>query len=307
MIIPLITGPTAVGKTSVAIQLTLLAGGEIVSCDSRQLYAELNIGTARPSDAELDAVPHHFVAEISIRTPWSAGQFARAAEDRIAQIITRGHMPVVVGGSTLYIQALTEGLADIPPTDPAIRLALNEKLETVGSEKLFEALEHVDPAFAKTLDPTKSQRIVRGLEVYASTGRPLSDYFSESIAPLFRYRTFVLERDREILYERIDLRVTQMMSQGLLQEVHTLMEDGFDPETDLPRTIGYSELARFLRGEIDSLEEAVSLIKRNSRRYAKRQMTWFRSIEGAVVINIDEREANPKEIAQAILDQLPAA
>ncbi len=184
---------------------------------------------------------------------------------------------------------------------------MNEKLETVGSEKLFEALEHVDPVFAKTLDPTKSQRIVRGLEVYASTGRPLSDYFSESTEPRFRYRTFVLERDRKVLYERIDLRVTQMMSQGFLQEVHGLMEGGFDPETDLPRTIGYSELARFLRGEIDSLEEAVNLIKRNSRRYAKRQMTWFRSMEGAVVINMDKLGSDPKEIAQAVLDQLPAA
>jgi tRNA dimethylallyltransferase len=301
--VPLITGPTAVGKTAVAISLAQAVSGDIVSCDSRQLYAELKIGTARPTDQEIQSVPHHFIGEVSIKTPWSAGQFARAAEERMGEILDRGRVPIVVGGSTLYIQALVEGLADIPPTDPAIRAALNEKLDAVGSERLFEALQHVDPVFAETLDATKSQRILRGLEVYASTGRPLSDYFLQATAPRFEYDIFVLRRDRKSLYQRIDLRVSRMIESGLLDEVHRLMESGFDPESNPLRTIGYSELAGFFRGAT-TMEQAVALIQRNSRRYAKRQETWFRALKDTRSIEVDQPELTPEEAAGLILEQL---
>ncbi|MBO6577354.1 MAG: tRNA (adenosine(37)-N6)-dimethylallyltransferase MiaA [Rhodothermales bacterium] len=273
--IPLITGPTAVGKTAVVLKLAGELDGEIVSCDSRQLYAELNVGTAKPTQEELAAVPHHFIGEATVGDPWSAGRYARVAEERIAQILDRGRSPVVVGGSTLYIQALVEGLADIPATDPAVRAALNEKLETVGPAVLFQALERVDPAFASTLDPTKSQRIVRGLEVYASTGRPLSSFFEDMPPPRFSYGVVVLDRERERLYARIDERVHAMIEAGLIEELHRLMEAGYDPEANPLRTIGYSELVPFVRGE-RSLDESIALIQRNSRRYAKRQLTWFR-------------------------------
>lgn len=300
--IPLLAGPTAVGKTHVSLHLASLLGGHIVSCDSRQLYAELEIGTAKPSREEQDTVPHHLVGEASVSDPWSAGQFARAAEGRIQAVLDAGHVPIVVGGSTLYIRALTEGLAEIPPTEPGLRHRLNERLQSVGSRKLYQTLLHVDPAFAATLDETKSQRIIRGLEVYASTGRPLSSYFAEIQPPAFSYRTYVLNRDRESLYRRIDTRVDMMIEAGLLAEVRDLIAAGFDPDRNPLRTIGYSELASFLQGDV-ALDEAIRLIKRNSRRYAKRQLTWFRGQLDAHWITLDE-DSDPQSVARFIRDDL---
>jgi tRNA dimethylallyltransferase len=288
--IPLITGPTAVGKSSVALALAEAQGGEIVSCDSRQLYAELEIGTARPTADELSRVPHHLVGVATLNDPWSAGRFGREAEVVLSEIRARGVKAVVIGGSTLYIQALVDGLADIPATDPAVRNALNEKLQIVGSEVLYEALLRVDPVFAESLDATKSQRIIRGLEVYASTGHPLSYYFETVPPPAHHYRVIVLDRDREDLYRRIDARVNTMMDDGQLDEVYRLMQQGFDPEENPLRTIGYSELAPVLRGEA-RLEDAVALIQRNSRRYAKRQLTWLRGRADATWIKVEAEDS----------------
>ncbi|NNE70049.1 MAG: tRNA (adenosine(37)-N6)-dimethylallyltransferase MiaA [Rhodothermales bacterium] len=296
--VPLIAGPTAVGKSAVAVAIALKQSAEIVSCDSRQLYREMDVGTAKPTPNELAAVPHHFIDEATIEDPWSAGRFARAAEQRITEILGRGALPVVVGGSTLYIQALVDGLADIPPTDPAIRQALNDKLATVGSAVLYEALVRVDPDFASTLDATKSQRILRGLEVYASTGQPLSSFFANVPPPSHRYLVVVLDMDRERLYGRIDNRVDRMMENGLLAEVHALMQAGHDPGENPLRTIGYSELAPVIRGESE-LDDAVALIKRNSRRYAKRQLTWLRRRSDAVWITV-----NPEEDAEPVVERI---
>lgn len=284
--IPLLAGPTAVGKSSLALAWAERESGEVVSCDSRQLYAEMEVGTAKPTPEELARVPHHFIGEISVADPWSAGRFARAAEERLTKILQRGRRPIVVGGSTLYIQALVDGLADIPPTDPGVRQALNDKLTQVGSQVMYEALLRVDPTFAATLDETKSQRILRGLEVYASTGRPLSSYFEAETPPSHRFQLVVLNMDRETLYARIEARVDQMMADGLLAEVHGLMDAGFDPNENPLRTIGYAELAPCLLGERE-VPEAVALIKRNSRRYAKRQLTWLRRREDARWIDVD--------------------
>lgn len=295
---PLIAGPTAVGKSAVAVQLAQRQSAEIVSCDSRQLYREMEVGTAKPPLAEREQVRHHFIDEATISDPWSAGRFARAAEDRISEIIRRGPLPIVVGGSTLYIQALVDGLADIPPTDPGIRQALNDKLATVGAEVLFEALVRVDPQFAATLDATKSQRILRGLEVYASTGQPLSSFFENATPPSHRFRVVVLDMERTELYRRIDSRVDDMMAQGLLAEVHSLMEQGHDPGENPLRTIGYSELAPVIRGEVE-LDDAIALIKRNSRRYAKRQLTWLRRRSDATWVTVDP-SGNLTDLAEQI-------
>ncbi|MFT5143067.1 MAG: tRNA dimethylallyltransferase [Rhodothermales bacterium] len=303
--IPLITGPTAVGKSSVALALAESHGGEIVSCDSRQVYAELEIGTARPTSDEMARVPHHLVGVATLSDPWSAGRFGREAEVALTDIKARGAQPVVIGGSTLYIQALVDGLADIPATDPAVRNALNEKLQIVGSEVLYEALFRVDPVFAETLDATKSQRIIRGLEVYASTGHPLSYFFKTVPPPAHSYRVIVLDRDREDLYRRIDARVHAMMDAGQLDEVYRLMQQGFDPEENPLRTIGYSELAPVLRGET-TLEEAVILIQRNSRRYAKRQLTWLRGRPDATWLNV-EAEDSAESLAERIAELMEAS
>ena len=276
--IPAITGPTAVGKTSLSIEIAENLDAEIVSVDSRQIYRELDIGTAKPSQNELNRVRHHFINERSIVDPVSAGRFAEMAEARIAEIQGRGKSVLLVGGSTLYLHALQHGLSDIPAVAPAFRAQLIDRLAREGSEALFAELLEVDPDAAGAMDATKSQRIVRALEVYHGTGRPLSYYHKNPTPPRFLYRTIVLERDRKELYERIERRVDLMLDQGLVEEVRGLLNYGFQSDLPALRTIGYQEVIRHLAGAIDH-NEMVRLIKRNTRRYAKRQLTWFRRFE----------------------------
>ncbi|MCH7638175.1 MAG: tRNA (adenosine(37)-N6)-dimethylallyltransferase MiaA [Bacteroidetes bacterium] len=271
-----LAGPTGVGKTALSLTIASRIGAEIVSADSRQVFRGLDIGTAKPSWNELAAVPHHFIDECNLGSLWSAGRFAEEANGRIAHIIQRGAVPLVVGGSTLYLEALVHGLADIPDSDPAIRAELNEQVSTLeGAQNLFEELERIDPEGAETLDPTKTQRLVRALEVYRTTGEPWSSFFAQAEPPPYRYRVVVLTRLREELYARIEARVDAMLDAGLLEENRGLMDAGFKLDTNPLRTIGYQEPFAHLSGEID-YDEMVRLLKRNTRRYAKRQLTWFR-------------------------------
>lgn len=271
-----ITGPTAVGKTEVSLEVAERLNAEIVSVDSRQVYDELTIGTAKPSPEALDRVPHHFIGERSLHEPFSAGAYAEAANERIRRILDRNNRPLVVGGATLYLHALQYGLADIPDVEDEIRTHLEERLEQEGKEALYEELQEVDPKQAAEMDPTKTQRMIRALEVYHGTGQPLSYYYENQPEPPFEYVTVVLNREREQLYERINRRVEQMLDEGLLDEVRAVMDiEGVDLDEPPLSTIGYREPIQYLRGEID-YDEMVRLVKRNSRRYAKRQLTWFR-------------------------------
>jgi tRNA dimethylallyltransferase len=263
-----------VGKTALSLDLAERLGAEIISADSRQVYRLLNIGTAKPTLAERTRVPHHFIDEMALDEPFAAGMFARAAWERIAALHARGTPALVVGGSTLYVRALTQGLADIPPIDPTIRAALQERLLREGSAALFEVLAEVDPAFARTLDPTKSQRILRGLEVFMGTGRPLSAWFDHPTAPPFAFQTVLLHRERQRLYTRIDARVEIMLRQGLVEEVHHILSLGYTPELNPLRTIGYQEVIAFLQQQIDE-PTMVAKIKQHSRHYAKRQVCYF--------------------------------
>jgi tRNA dimethylallyltransferase len=285
--IPLIAGPTAVGKTELAVEIALTLKAEIVSADSRQIYRRIIIGTAKPPKETLERVRHHFVGELDLDASLSAGKYADMAETRLSEIISRSAIPLVTGGSTLYLHALINGLDDTPPADRAIRAELNQRLESEGPSSLFDELSRVDPVFASTLDVTKSQRVVRGLEVYLSTGRPLSSYFGSGSPPKHRYNVVILDRDRTHLYERINARVDEMVASGLIEEVVALRDDGYDESHPALRTIGYREVFAHLRGEI-SRDVMISLIQRNTRRYAKRQLTWFRRFEGARWINLDE-------------------
>lgn len=270
-----LTGPTAVGKTELSLELAERLGAEIISADSRQIYRELDIGTAKPTSDELQRVPHHFVSERTLDEPFTAGQFEREARRRIDEITSRGRVPLVVGGSTLYIHALKHGLADIPDVPRRIRSEIEAEMQERGPKELFSELQRVDPRSAQTMDPTKTQRLIRALEVFRASGKPLSAYHDEQSPPVHAFRTFVLNRDRAVLYERINQRVDDMLSSGLLEEVRSLLEQGYDPQLNPLRTIGYQEPIRHLRGEI-SYSEMVRLVKRNSRRYAKRQLTWLR-------------------------------
>ena len=270
-----LTGPTAVGKTARSLALAERLGAEIVSADSRQVYRPLTVGTAKPSPGELTRVPHHFINERDLGEPFSAGIFAREAAQRIRAIRARGRRALVVGGSTLYLHALQHGLADIPPVEDAVRARLMDRLDAEGAEALYAELEEIDPAYAATLDATKTHRLVRGLEVYHGTGRPLSRYHEEQPPPPFAFVTVVLQRDRKQLYARINRRVDQMLERGLLDEVRALSGDALSRGAPPLRTIGYREVLSHFEGQYDRAE-MTRLIKRNTRRYAKRQLTWFR-------------------------------
>jgi tRNA dimethylallyltransferase len=277
-VIPLVCGPTAVGKTAVGVAIAVQLGAEIVSADARQVYRGMTIGTAKPSADELAAAPHHFVDELDPHEPFSAGRFARAAEARITDMLSRGRVPLVLGGSTLYIDALVRGFSDIPDVGREIRGELNERLNREGAPALFKELQSVDPASAATMDETKSQRIVRALEIFFGTGTPLSEFHAARTPPAFEYSGVVLTRPRPELYARIDARVDRMLADGLVDEVRSVLAAGVDSGCNALRTIGYREVVAHLKGVIP-YDEMIRLIQRNSRRYAKRQITWFKRYE----------------------------
>lgn len=273
-----LTGPTASGKSAVGLSLAHFTHGEILSADSRQIYRPLTLGTAKPAPEELGRVPHHFINELELHQPFSAGRFAEAAWARIASMKTRGAIPIVVGGSTLYVQALVQGLAHIPLVPSEIRAMLSQRLATEGAEALFNELEQVDPEAAATMDAAKTQRLVRALEVFHGTGKPLSAYRGNQSPPPYAFRVVVLAPDRTRLYDRINKRVDTMLAVGLLDEVRGLLDAGYDPEMNPLRTIGYQEPIAYLQGRV-SYEEMVRLLKRNTRRYAKRQLTFFKRFD----------------------------
>ena len=299
--IPIIAGPTAVGKTETSLRVAEALNAEIISADSRQVYREFSIGTASPTKEDCARVNHHFVREINIGDSFSAGIFAAQVASRILDIQSRKKSILVSGGSTLYVYALTHGLANIPAVDPQIRETLNVRLQHEGAQVLFSELDQADPTFAATLDPSKSQRIVRGLEVFIGTGKPLSYFHTSSPLSGVPTRLFVLYRPRKMLYERINARVDQMMRDGLVEEVRTILEGNPDLTDNAFRTIGYQELIPAIRGEY-SEDRAIELIKRNSRRYAKRQLTWYKRYDEAIWINVDESNSYD-EILSGIGDE----
>lgn len=275
-VILVVTGPTAVGKSAVALEAAARCGGEIVSADSRQIYRGMDIGTAKPTPAERARVPHHFVDERDPGEPFTAGSFAREAEARIASILARGGSPVVVGGSLLYLDALVRGIADLPSVPSDVQAALSEDASTPdGRDALFAELSAADPEAAATLDRTKSHRLIRFVGVLR-TASPPSALWAVAPPPRFRYRVVVLERDRAELYARIDARVDAMLADGLLDETRRLLDAGHAPDHGALNTIGYAEAAAHLRGDIDA-DEMRRLIQRNTRRFAKRQLTWLRN------------------------------
>ncbi len=290
--IPVLVGPTCVGKTAQSISAAKQLDAEIVSCDSRQIYRQLNAGTAKPSALEQRTVPHHFINELDLGEHNTAGMFAESAEDRISDIISRDKIPLIVGGSTLYLHALIRGLANIPTVRETTRAQMASRLKGEGLDALFEELQQVDAAYARTLDKTKSQRILRGLEVFHDTGRPISYFFENNRAkPKFKYHLYVMQRDRSDLYRRINARVDQMLASGLVEEVAHLKAAGWDLGTSSLRTIGYREVFGFLDRLYDR-SEMIRLIKRNTRRYAKRQVTWFRQYPDASWIAPDHQFAD---------------
>ena len=268
-----VVGPTAIGKTALAIDLAQYFSTEIVSADSRQFFQEMDIGTAKPSANELAAVPHHFVNSHSINTFFSTGDFEKQALEKIDNLFNVHEQLVMVGGSGLYINAVCNGLDELPDTDLTIRADLKEKFATEGIEAIKQQLAVVDPEFYARVDQANPQRMIRGLEFFLSTGEKLSTYQTNHKKDRpFKQIKIGLNTDREKLYTRINHRVDLMMDAGLLAEVQRLL-----PYRHLNalNTVGYSELFDHLDGH-STLEQAVDAIKQNTRRFAKRQLTWFR-------------------------------
>lgn len=272
-----ITGPTATGKTGVAIELALMIGGEVVSADSMMVYRGMDIGTAKPTAAEMRGVPHHLIDVVDPDEDFSVAKYQEKAERAIADISRRGLWPLLVGGTGLYVRAVTDGYSFSAKGDPALRARLLEEVRHSGSQVLHERLAAVDPSTAERLHVNDVRRIIRALEVYHLTGRPISDFHERDAAhkPKYRLCMFALTMDREVLYRRIEERVDRMIAQGLVDEVAGLLKKGFTPDLVSMKGLGYKEIAAYIRGET-SLEEAVRILKRNTRRFAKRQLTWFR-------------------------------
>ena len=285
-----LVGPTAVGKTAISLRIADRLNAEIISADSRQIYRELTIGTAKPSLKQLGRVPHHFIGELELNQPFSAGAFARRAHARIASILHSGRVPLVVGGSTLYLQALLHGLSAAPPSTAPIRQMLEDRLKQKGQLALYEELTTIDPISASALDPTKTHRVIRALEVYHQTGKTLSSFQEHHTPPPYPFDVVVLSMNRSRLYERINLRVDRMMAAGLLNEVRAIRAAGHKSTTPALRAIGYQEAFAHLDGDITE-EEMICLIKRNSRRYAKRQLTWFRRYDQDHWIDLDDPDS----------------
>ena len=271
-----IAGPTASGKSALALELARRLDGEIVSADSMQVYRGMDIGTAKPTPEQRAEIPHHLLDVADPDQPFSAADFAGAADTAIRDIGSRGRQSIVVGGTGLYIRALLKGLVDSPGGADEFREALHEEAGRLGNEALLERLRRVDPELAARLHPNNLPRIIRALEVYHLTGIPLSRYQQEHGFSGQRYRSLQIgiRAGRPLLYNRIDDRVDRMLEQGLVQEVQHLLNAGYGPDSKAMRSIGYKEMAAHLAGE-SSLEEASRLIKRNTRHYAKRQLTWF--------------------------------
>jgi tRNA dimethylallyltransferase len=279
----IVIGPTAVGKSRAAVDLALRFGGEIVSGDSIQVYRGFDIGTDKPTPETRRGVPHHLIDIVGPEVQFTAADFVREALDAARGIAARGRLPIVAGGTGLYIKALCEGLFPGPGRDPTLRAELEAEAREKGLETLFRRLETVDPEYARKIRSRDRVRIIRALEVYAATGRPISEHFRATESPV-KGRTVVrlgLRLERAELAARIEARVDRMFERGLVEEVRGLLAKGV-PETAPPfRALGYSHVLRHLKGEIGR-DEAVALTKTDTRRYAKRQMTWFRKMAGVV-------------------------
>jgi len=268
-----ITGPTASGKTGVGIELAKHFNAEVISADSRQFYKEMQIGTARPLSEELEGVPHHFMGFLNIQEEFSAGRFADEAQKQIDILFEIHDVVFIVGGSGFYIDALIFGMDDIPSIDHEIRDQINKDLDRFGIEYLQEKVQSIDPKIYDQIDIQNPKRLIRALEVYKQTGKPLSSFQkNKNRAPKIPTLIIGLEHDRTELYNRINSRVDTMVKNGLIEEARSLYNHR---QLNALQTVGYSELFEHFDG-LTSKDKAIELIKRNTRRYAKRQLTWMR-------------------------------
>ncbi len=297
-----IIGPTCSGKSYLGLILAQLINGEIISADSRQIYKKLNIGTAKPSATELKKVKYHFIDILNPDEDYDANKFSIQAEKVINEIKEKKKTAVVIGGSGLYIKALIDGIIESADKDEDLREMLLSKKEKYGVEFLHNELKKVDPVSSEKMLPQNWKRVIRALEVYHLTGRPIwQHHINQNKIPKFNFYQIGLNWNREVLYRRIEERVDEMIEKGLIEEVKGILDNGYDKNLNSLNTVGYKEIISHLEDEI-TLDRAIELIKRNTRRYAKRQFTWFKADERTKWFNVSSQEDIDDLILQLIKD-----
>ncbi len=316
----ILTGPTAVGKTAASIGLAKAVGGEIISADSMQVYRHMDIGTAKITTDEMQGVNHYLIDEFEPDEDFNIVKFQKRAKQAIDEIISRGHIPIIAGGTGFYIQSVVYDIDfnsanthdEVPASDShdmeedvSYRKSLQNMAEEGRQDELHSMLAAVDEVSAKNIHPNNVKRVIRALEYYHQTGEPISKHNEEqkeNKSP-YEFVYFVLNDDRDILYERINRRVDKMIEDGLVDEVRQLKEMGYDRSYVSMQGIGYKEILDYLDGKI-TLDEAVYIIKRDTRHFAKRQITWFKREKEVVWVNIQEFDRKPEKIQEFMLDVL---
>ena len=304
--IVILTGPTAVGKTEISINLAKKINGEIISCDSIAVYKGMDIGSAKISKDEMGGIPHFLIDELNPDEDFSVFTFKQYATKYIDEIISRGHIPILTGGTGFYIQAV---LYDIDfcknEDDGIIRKELEQIYEEKGEDYLYEMLKEVDPEYAEIVHKNNVKRVIRAIEFFRQTGTKLSEHNSnemQNVSP-YNFAYFVLNDDRQNLYDRINKRVDIMVEQGLFAEVEGLRKKGYDKDLVSMQGIGYKEVLMYLDGEILK-DEAIELIKKNTRHFAKRQLTWFRREKEVIMINKNEFDYDEDKILEYMMKEI---
>ena len=302
----ILTGPTAVGKTDLSIQLAKAINGEIISADSMQVYRHMDIGSAKVTPEEMDGVPHHLIDVLEPEEEFNVVVFQKLAKEALTGIYERGHIPIIVGGTGFYIQAL---LYDIDFTendgDTAIRRELEKLAQTKGAGCLHQMLQEIDPESAASIHQNNVKRVIRAIEFYRQTGKKISlhnEQEREKQSP-YQFLYYVLDTDRKTLYERIDRRVDLMMEHGLVDEVKHLADMGCTRDMVSMQGLGYKEILDYLSGEIP-LEEAVYILKRDTRHFAKRQITWFKRERDVRWLELEQFQNDRKKVLEHILDEI---
>lgn len=302
----ILTGPTAVGKTKASISLAKAVGGEIISADSMQVYRKMDIGSAKITKEEMEKVTHYLIDVLDPSEEFNVARFQEMAKNALEQIYANEHIPIVVGGTGFYIQAL---LYDINfaegKEDSSIRIELENYAAKYGAEKLHEMLEEIDAKSAKSIHVNNVKRVIRAIEYYRQTGKPISEHNEnerQKESP-YNYAYFVLNDDRQNLYDRIEKRIDLMVKDGLIEEVTALKEEGYTKDMVSMQGLGYKEILDYLNGDI-TLEEAIYILKRDTRHFAKRQLTWFRRERDVIWIPKNEFDYDENKILEKMIEIL---
>ncbi|WP_041083135.1 tRNA (adenosine(37)-N6)-dimethylallyltransferase MiaA [Thermotoga profunda] len=296
----IIAGPTAVGKTEIAIEVCQNIGGQIISVDSRQIYKFMDIGTAKPTPEQRELIKHYLIDIVEPDEYYSAYQFRKDAIHAAKEILSVGKVPIFVGGTGLYIDSLLRGIFDGFPKDERLRSDLLQ-MEKENAGSLRKLLEQYDPQAASKIHKNDLKRTIRALEVCLKSGRKFSELQKE-ISPAGKFRLIILNRDRNELYDRINSRVEKMIEKGLIEEVESLLRKGYTKELNSMKTIGYQEVIEYLEGKI-GYDTMIEQIKKNTRHFARRQLIWFRRYKEVLVLHFSERENIVRTISQIVLEE----